>query len=439
LNNTTQLVSARWIIPVEPRATVYEDHSLVMSNGRIDATLPTTEAKKRYSNAPETVLASHVLIPGLVNLHCHSAMALMRGLADDQPLMTWLNDHIWPAESKHLSADYVYDGTELAAAEMIRSGTTCFADMYFYHDVAARAALKSGMRASVSGAILEFATPYAADAEAYLTRATASREEFLGESRLKLMLAPHAPYSVSDKTVQRIMTIASEMDVQIMMHVHETNFEVTDGAKQHGMRPIERLRRLGLLSPSLIAVHCVHLNPAEIELFAATGVHVAHCPVSNLKLGSGIAPIKAMLDASINVGVGTDGCASNNRLDMLAETRMASLLQKGVTGNAAALPAHLALEMATLNGARALGWENEIGSLVPNKAADMVAIDLSDIECQPCYDPASHLFHAAGREQVTHSWVAGELIMENRVLIKLDAAEIQAKSKIWQQRFSANR
>jgi 5-methylthioadenosine/S-adenosylhomocysteine deaminase len=439
LNNTTQLISARWIIPVEPRATVHEHHSLVVSKGRIDEILPTIDAKKRYSNAPETVLESHVLIPGLVNLHCHSAMALMRGLADDQRLMTWLNDHIWPAESKHLSADYVYDGTELATAEMIRSGTTCFADMYFYHDVAARAALKSGMRASVSGAILEFATPYAADAEAYLTRATASREEFLGESRLKLMLAPHAPYSVSDKTVQRIMTIASEMEVQIMMHVHETNFEVTDGAKQHGMRPIERLRRLGLLSPSLIAVHCVHLNPAEIELFAATGVHIAHCPVSNLKLGSGIAPIKAMLDAGINVGVGTDGCASNNRLDMLAETRTASLLQKGVTGDAAALPAHLALEMATLNGARALGWDNEIGSLVPSKAADMVAIDLSDIECQPCYDPVSHLFHAAGREQVTHSWVAGELIMENRVLINLDASEIQAKSKIWQQRFSANK
>jgi 5-methylthioadenosine/S-adenosylhomocysteine deaminase len=437
LINNTQLISARWIIPVEPRATVYEDHSLVMSNGRIDAILPTPEAKKRYPEASETVLATHVLIPGLVNIHCHSAMTLMRGLADDQPLMTWLNDHIWPTESKHLSADYVYDGTELATAEMIRSGTTCFADMYFYHDVAARAALKSGMRASVSGAILEFATPYAADAEAYLARATASREEFLGEARLKLMLAPHAPYSVSDKTIQRIMTIASEMEVQIMMHIHETSVEVADAAKQHGIRPIERLHRLGMLSPSLIAVHCVHLNPAEIELFARMGVHVAHCPVSNLKLGSGVAPIKAMLDAGINVGVGTDGCASNNRLDMLAETRVASLLQKGITGNAAALPAHMALEMATLNGARALGWDNEIGSLVPNKSADMVAIDFSDIECQPCYDPVSHVFHAAGREQVTHSWVAGELIMDNRVLTKLDVAEIKSKSKMWQQRFSS--
>ena len=310
--------------------------------------------------------------------------------------------------------------------------------MYFYHDVAARAALKSGMRASVSGAILEFATPYAADTDAYLARATAYREEFLDEPRLKLMLAPHAPYSVGDKTIQRIITIASEMEVQIMMHIHETDFELTDGIKQHGVRPIERLHRLGLLSPSLIAVHCVHLNQAEIELFARMGVHVAHCPVSNLKLGSGIAPIKNMLDAGVNVGVGTDGSASNNRLDMLTETRLASMLQKGITGDAAALHAHLALEMATLNGAKALGWDNEIGSLVPNKAADMVAVDLSDIECVPCYDPASHLFHAAGREQVTHSWVAGELIMDNRVLTKLDVQEIKAKSGIWQQRFSGN-
>ena len=436
-HSNLQLISARWIIPVEPRATVLEHHSIAIANGRIEAILPTIDAKKRYANAAETVLATHVLIPGLVNLHTHAAMTLMRGLADDKPLMIWLNDHVWPAELKNLSAEYVYDGTELATAEMIRSGTTCFADMYFYHDVAARAALKSGMRAAVSGAILEFATPYAADTEAYLARATATREEFLDEPRLKLMLAPHAPYSVGDQTIQRIITIASEMDVQIMMHIHETDFEVNDGTKQHGMRPIERLHRLGLLGPNLIAVHCVHTNQTEIELFASTGVHVAHCPVSNLKLGSGIAPIKAMLDAGINVGVGTDGCASNNRLDMLAETRLASLLQKGISGNAAAVPAHVALEMATLSGARALGWDNEIGSLVPNKSADMVAIDLSDIECQPCYDPASHLFHAAAREQVTHSWVAGELVMDNRVLTKVNIAEIKSKSEIWQQRFSS--
>ena len=431
----TQIISARWIIPVEPRDIVLEHHSIVMTNGRIAAILLTADAHQRYPDAPETKLAHHVLIPGMINLHTHAAMTMMRGLADDTPLMAWLQDHIWPAETKHLSEQYVFDGTELATAEMIRSGTTCFADMYFYHDVAARAALKSGMRAALGGAILEFPTPYAADAEGYLARGIATREAFLAEPRLKLMLAPHAPYTVSDKTFQRIMTIGSEMDVPVMMHIHETATEITDSEKQYGMRPIERLNQLGLLNLSLIAVHCVHLNQAEIELFARTGVHVAHCPVSNLKLASGIAPVKAMLDAGVNVGIGTDGAASNNRLDMLTETRLASLLQKGISGDASALPAHQALAMATLNAAKALGWDDEIGSLVPGKAADMIAVDLSSIETQPCYDPASHLFHAAGREHVSHSWVAGELLLDNRVLTQLDINELKTKAARWQERF----
>lgn len=434
-NTTPTLVAARWIIPVEPRNLVLEKHALVMSGTRIDALLPTDEAHRRYPQAHTVSLPNHVLVPGLINLHTHAAMTLMRGLADDTPLMTWLNDHIWPAESKHLSESYVFDGTELATAEMIRSGTTCFADMYFYHDVAARAALKSGMRAALGGAVLEFPTPYAADAEAYLAKGTATREEFLAESRLKLMIAPHAPYTVSDKTFQRIVTIASEMDIPVMMHIHETAAEVTQGIQEHGVRPIERLARLGVLGPNLIAVHCVHLNAVEIEMFAHAGVHVAHCPVSNLKLASGIAPIKAMLEAGINVGIGTDGTASNNRLDMLAETRLAALLQKGVSGDAASLPAWQALEMATLNAARALGWDRDIGSLVAGKAADMVAIDLSSIETQPCYDPASHVFYAAGREHVTHSWVNGELLLDNRVLTKLDEQELKSKAATWQQRF----
>ena len=431
----TTLVNARWIIPVEPRGMVLEHHSVVVSGERIVAVMPAEEARRRYPDANTVALANHVLIPGLINLHTHAAMTLMRGLADDTPLMTWLNDHIWPAESKHLSEAYVFDGTELATAEMIRSGTTCFADMYFYHDVAARAALKSGMRAALGGAVLEFPTPYAADAEAYLAKGTATRDEFLAEPRLKLMIAPHAPYTVSDKTFQRIVTIASEMDIPVMMHIHETVAEITQGEKEHGIRPIERLSRLGVLGPNLIAVHCVHLNAVEIEMFARAGVQVAHCPVSNLKLASGIAPIKAMLEAGINVGIGTDGTASNNRLDMLTETRLAALLQKGVSGDAAALPAWQALEMATLNAAKALGWDRDVGSLVAGKAADMVAIDLSSIETQPCYDPASHLFYAAGREHVTHSWVNGELLLDNRVLTKLDEQELKSKAAMWQQRF----
>ena len=432
----TQILSPRWLIPVEPRSTTLTDHSVVIENGRIAAILPSHDAHERYPHASETALRNHVLIPGLINLHTHSAMSLMRGLADDTPLMTWLNDHIWPAEIKHLSDAYVFDGSELSAAEMIRSGTTCFADMYFFHDAVARAAQKAGMRAALGGGIVEFATPYAGDAEACIAKCLAPRDEFAGDTRLKLMLAPHAPYTVSDKTLERILAISQEADYSVMMHIHETAEEISQGEKEHGCRPIARLERLGFLGPNLIAVHCVHLTNFEIDLFARRGVHVAHCPASNLKLASGIAPIKAMLEAGINVGIGTDGAASNNRLDMLAETRLASMLQKGVSGDAAALPVHQALEMATLNAAKALGWEHEIGSIVAGKAADLTAVDLSSLETQPVYDPASHLFHAASREHVTHVWVGGERLLDNRTLTRLEIGELKAKAILWQQRFA---
>lgn len=432
---TAQIITPRWLVPVEPRATILKDHSVVVELGRIAAVIPTSHARRQFPHAAEQSLPNHVLVPGLINLHTHAAMTLMRGLADDTPLMIWLSDHIWPAEARHLSESYVFDGTELAAAEMIRSGTTCFADMYFYHDVAARAARKAGLRAALGGAIIEFPTPYAGDAEGYIAKCLAPRDEFANDARLKLMLAPHAPYTVSDKTFEHILTISQEADFPIMMHIHETADELAQSEREHGCRPIERLERLQILGPNLIAVHCVHLNAQEIQLLARRGVHVAHCPASNLKLASGIAPVKALLDVGVNVGIGTDGAASNNRLDMLAETRLAALLQKGVTGDAAAMPVHQALEMATLNAATALGWENEIGSIVAGKAADLTAIDLSSVETQPVYDPVSHLFHAASREHVSHVWVGGELLLDNRALTKLDLDELNAKAALWQQRF----
>ncbi len=433
-----QILSARWVIPVEPLA-VLEHHAVVVDGDLIVAVLPSSEARQQFPEAKETTLSHHVLIPGLVNLHTHAAMTLMRGLADDTPLMTWLNDHIWPIESKHLSESYVHDGTELACAEMLRSGTTCFADMYFYQDEAAKVVRAAGMRAALGGAVLEFPTRYAADADAYIARGLASREDFAADPKLKLMLTPHAPYTVSDKTFQKLVMIANEMEgITLMCHIHEAPGEPAESEKQYGMRAIERLERLGVLGPNLIAVHCVHLTPTEIQLFKERGVHVAHCPTSNLKLGSGIAPVKAMLDAGINVGIGTDGCASNNRLDMFAETRLATLLQIGITGDAAALPALKALEMATLNGARALQWDRVIGSLKPGKAADIVAVDMSSIEATPCYDAASHLWHAVGREQVSHVWVDGELLLDNRTLTRMDIHAIRVKAATWGERFRAH-
>ena len=431
----TQILSARWVIPVEP-LTVLEHHSVVLDAGTITAVLPTPEARQQFPNAAETALANHALIPGLVNLHTHAAMTLMRGLADDTPLMTWLQQHIWPVESKHLSESYVGAGTQLACAEMLRSGTTCFADMYFYQDTAAKVVRSTGMRAALGGGVLEFPTPYAADADAYIARALSSRDEFAADAKLKLMVTPHAPYTVSDTTFQKLVMIANEMDdLLLMCHIHETANEPAESEKQYGMRPIERLERLGVLGPNLIAVHCVHLNSSEIALFRERGVHVAHCPSSNLKLASGIAPVNAMVEAGVNVGIGTDGCASSNRLDMFAETRLATLLQKGVSGDAAALPALHALQMATLNGAKALQWDRVIGSLKPGKAADIVAVDLNSIETTPCYDPVSHLWHAAGREHVTHVWVDGELLLDNRVLTTMDLEAIRAESATWGERF----
>jgi len=431
-----QIISARWVIPVEPKNTVLDHHAVVIDNGNIMAVLPTAQARVQFPDAAETRLADHVLIPGLINLHTHAAMTLMRGLADDTPLMIWLEKHIWPVESKFLSESFVKDGTELACAEMLLSGTTTFADMYFYQDVGAEVVKSTGMRAALGGAVMDFPTPYAADADAYIARGLASRDMFAKDPQLKLMLTPHAPYTVSDETFRKLVAIANEMDdISIMCHIHETMGETTDSEKLHDVRPIQRLERLGVLSPNLIAVHCVHLNTPEIQLFQERGVSVAHCPVSNLKLASGIAPINAMLAAGVNVGIGTDGCASNNRLDMFAETRLASLLQKGVSGDAAALPALQALEMATLNGAKALQWDKEIGSLLPGKAADMVAVNLGGIETQPCYNPASHLWHAAGRENVSHVWVGGELLVDNRHLTTIDIDRLKVKAATWGERF----
>ncbi|MBL8519739.1 MAG: TRZ/ATZ family hydrolase [Betaproteobacteria bacterium] len=432
-----QIISPRWLIPVEPEGVVLDHHSVVVEGPRIRALLPAEVARREYPTAHETRLDGHVLVPGFVNLHAHSGMSLMRGLADDLPLMTWLQEHIWPAEGALLSESYVYDGTLLAGAEMIRSGTTCFADMYFYHHVAARAARTLGLRAAVGAAILEFPTPYAANAEEYLAKALAVRDEIDGDACLKMMLTPHAPYTVADDTFRRVVTIAEEAEFPIMVHLHETAGEVADELQKTGTRSVARLDRLGVLGPQMIGVHCVHLTPEEVSLFAHRGVHVAHCPVSNLKLASGIAPVKALLEAGVNVGIGTDGAASNNRLDMISESRIAALLQKGASGDAAAVPVHQLLRMATLHGARALGWDQEIGSLRAGKSADMAAIDLSGIETQPVYDPASHIFNAAGRECVTHVWVQGEALLTDRKLQRWSEVEAVELAHRWQPRFAA--
>jgi 5-methylthioadenosine/S-adenosylhomocysteine deaminase len=437
LKNVDLLVDARWVIPVEPPGAVLEHHTVAVADGTVVDIVPSTDAAARYQARSRYSLSEHALIPGLVNLHTHAAMTLMRGLSDDRPLMEWLHKHIWPVEMKLASPEFVYDGTLLACAEMLRGGVTCFNDMYFFPEAAAQAVVESGMRAMLGMIVIEFRSPYGSDAADYLHKGLQVRDALRDESRLSFCLAPHAPFTVSDATFQKIATYAGELDTPVHIHLHETEDEIRSSLSAHGVRPIRRLQALGLLSPGLIAVHAVHLDDEEIALLSGHGCHVAHCPSSNLKLASGLAPISRMQSQGINVGLGTDGAASNNRLDVFSEMRLAALLAKGSSGDPTVLPVHEVLEMATLNGARALGLDRQIGSLAKGKRADMVAVSLAAPELAPCYDPFSHLAYAAGREHVTHVWVDGKLLVDNGALVGLDVQRLNARAVRWKERILA--
>lgn len=428
------LIEARWIIPVEPADTVLENHSVAIDKGRIVAILQQSEGKFRFAPRETRQLHDHVLIPGLVNLHTHAAMSLLRGLADDLPLDAWLREHIWPAEAKHVSPQFVHDGTLLACAEMLRGGITCFNDMYFFPQATVKAARELGIRAVVGLIALDFPTAYAADADDYLARGLAVRDEFRDSPLLGFCLAPHAPYTVGDRTFEKVLTLSEQCDIPIHLHLHETRKEIEDSVKLFGVRPIERLRRLGLLGPGLIGVHAVHLEDHEMQLLAQHGCSVAHCPSSNLKLASGIAPIEPMTRRGLNIGLGTDGAASNNRLDILQEMRLASLLAKGSSGRADAVGAHRALRMATLNGARALALDKEIGSIEAGKSADLCAIKINDSLLAPCYDQASLLAYSAGREHVSDVWVAGKACVSNGSLLHCSMIELKNLAALWQNR-----
>lgn len=432
--NSITCLHPKYLIPVEPKATVLVAYSLIMQSGKIIALLPEAEARLRYQDATHIELKEHALTPGFINLHAHSAMSLLRGLADDLVLMDWLNHHIWPAEKKHVSDEFVLDGTLYAMAEMIRGGTTTVNDMYFHHQAVAKAGLQAGMRTIVGCSVLEFPTGFAQNAGEYLIKAIEAKAAFANQEGIDFRLAPHAPYTVADDTFRKIIELSEKYDIGIHCHIHETADEVNDSLKQHGMRPLQRLYQLGLLSNRLIAAHMVHADDDDIVLLSKTGVHIAHNPASNLKLASGFARIQAMRVAGINVGIGTDGAASNNKLDLLGDLRLAALLAKAQSNDPTALDAHSALEMATLSGAKALGMEDRIGSLIAGKQADVIAIDLSSIETQPVFDPVSQIIYAAGREQVSHVWVNGQCLMENRQLTTLAESDLLAKAKWWQAR-----
>ena len=426
-------IDAQWIVPVEP-AGALSGHALLVDGGKIVALLPAAEATRSYAPRERVDLPHHVLLPGLVNAHTHSAMTLLRGIADDVPLHAWLTEHIWPREARFVSPDFVHDGTLVAAAEMLKGGVTCCSDMYFYPDAAARAYEAAGMRAMLGLPVLDFPTPYAADADAYLQAGLAARDAWRHAPRLAFSLAPHAPYTVSDATWEKIVVLSRELDLPIQTHLQETRAELDDALRDSGATPLARLDRLGATGPSFIAIHAVHPGAGDVELLAAQHCHVVHCPASNLKLASGIAPVSDYLARGINVALGSDGAASNNRLDVFGEMRLAALIAKVAASDAAAVPAAAALRMATLAGAQALGQEHLIGSLQAGKQADVIAVDLGGAAGVPCYDPVSHLVHVVGRDQVSDVWIDGERRVADQRLTSLDEAAIVARAGAWRER-----
>jgi 5-methylthioadenosine/S-adenosylhomocysteine deaminase len=430
------VILARWVVPVEPAGTVLSDHAVAIDAGRIVGVVPGKDVDRRFHPSARVERPDHVLLPGLVNAHTHAAMSLLRGLADDLPLGEWLERHIWPAENRWAGPEFVRDGTRLAMLEMIRGGTTCFNDMYYFPDVVAGLAVEHHVRAAVGMIVIEQPTPWARTTEEYFSKGLAVHDQYRDHPLVLTTFAPHAPYTVSDSTLRHLRLLADELDAPVHMHVHETGSEVAQSLRDFGRRPLARLEETGLLSTLFMAVHATDLSAAEIELLAGHHASVVHCPESNLKLASGFCPAARLLSAGVNVALGTDGAASNNDLDMFGEMRTAALLAKAVTGDASALPAEQALAMATINGARALGLGDCTGSIVPGKWADLICVNLRHPATQPVHHVISELVYSAASSQVTDAWVAGRQVLAAGHASLIDEAAVLDRAHAWHQRLA---
>jgi len=431
------LIAPRWCIPIEPSGVVHEGYAIAVTDGRIAELLPLPAAREKYQASVTIERPDHVVLPGFVNAHTHAAMTLMRGLADDMSLESWLREGIWPAEKRWVSAEMVRDGTELAIAEMFSTGTTCFSDQYFFPEIVAETAAELGMRAMVGTPVVDFPTSWATNAEDYLNKgADLVHDPYAGHPLITTCFVPHSTAALSDDSFRELRVMADQLDVRVQIHLHETAAEIEASLAESGKRPFERLESLGLVNASLLAVHAIHMTANEIERFAETGVNIAHCPRSNLKLASGIAPITAYRAAGVNVAIGTDGAASNNVLDVAAEVRLAALLAKATAGDAAAVPASEALYMGTLGGAKALGLGHAIGSIEAGKWADLACVDLGTLNSQPVYDVASQLVYTAHADQVTDVWVAGKHQLDNGQLAHINSDNVLRRSNEWRDRFA---
>ncbi len=429
------LIFADWIIPVVPRNTVMTNAAIAIEGSRIVAIMSAAEAVLAIDAKHTISLKNQALIPGLVNSHGHIAMSLFRGIADDIPLKQWLEERIWPLESQFVSAAFVNDGSTLAIAEMIRSGTTCFADMYFFPEEVARVATNVGIRTQLACPILDFPTPWGQNPEEYIHKTTALHDRYRHSDLIHTAFGPHAPYSVADGPLETIRMLADELDIPIHMHVHETLSEVEEAVKLDGRRPLQRLAELNFISPRLVCVHTTVLNEAEMELLAELGSHVVHCPESNLKLASGLCEVAKLMDKGVNVALGTDGGASNNDLDMFSEMHTAALLAKAVAADASAVNSHQALEMATINGAKAMGLGQDIGSLEVGKYADITAVDLDQLNTLPMHDAVSHIVYAVNSRQVSHVWCAGKMLLEQGQHKTINIPQLREVAATWQRRF----
>ena len=432
------LLNCKWIIPIVPENQTLTDCAIAIDNGKIIGLLPQAEAARKFSAGKVQDLDHHIVMPGLVNSHGHAAMSLLRGYADDMPLRSWLEDHIWPAEAKFLSEEFVRDGTRLSIAEMIRSGTTCFADMYFFDEAIATEVRNSGVRSQISFTVLDFPTPYGKNADDYIHKGLALRDNCKDQPLIKIACAPHAPYSVSDRALGILATYANELDMAIHIHCHESASEITESLQAYDCRPLERLEKLGLLLPQTQLVHMTQITEDDIALVRDHNCHIMHCPQSNLKLANGFCPVVKFIENEVNVALGTDSAASNNTLDLFSEIKSASLLAKAVSGDAASLDAHAALRMATINGAKALAWDNEIGSLESGKQADIIAVKIDSISQQPLYNPASQLIYTNSGSQVSHSWVAGKMLLENRKLCTINERSLIQTTEQWRKKIHSN-
>lgn len=426
------LIHAKWIITCEENNRILENHSLAINDGKITAILPTKEAKEKFKAHSEQHFSTHAVLPGLINSHTHIAMNIFKGLADDLELMEWLTKHIWPAEGKWVSDELVYDASRLAMAEMIRSGTTSFNDMYFFLGATARAAEEAGIRAHIGMTVIDVPTAWAKTTDEYFAKAIEFYEEYKNSKLVTATLAPHSTYTVSIENLTKVKALADKYKLKINIHLQEAPSEVQRSLDEYKKRPLQRLHDIGMVTPDLIAVHMTQIDEKDFEILQETKPSLVHCPESNMKLSSGACPVDKLLKLGINVALGTDGAASNNDLNMIGEMKSAAFLGKLVTSDPKAVSAETVLKMATLNGAKALGTSKVTGSLETGKAADFIAIDLDQIETQPLYHPLSGIVYASSRNQVTDVWVAGKQLMKNRQLLTLDEKELIQKAKMWQ-------